>query len=42
VDVEALQKNVDIQHALGFLKEPLNVKSYVDMSLAEEAGKRAK
>jgi hypothetical protein len=42
VDVEALQKNVDVQRELGFLKEPLNVKSYVDMSLVEEAGKRAK
>jgi hypothetical protein len=42
VDVDALQKNVDVQHELGFLKEPLNVKSYVDMSLIEEAGKRMK
>jgi sulfonate transport system substrate-binding protein len=42
VDVDALQKNVDVQHELGFLKEPLIVKPYVDMSLVEEAGKRSK
>jgi len=40
VDVAALQKNVDVQHELGFLKNRLDVKPYVDMSLAEEAGKR--
>jgi sulfonate transport system substrate-binding protein len=40
VDVDALQNNVDVQHELGFLKEPLNVKSYVDMSLIKEAGRR--
>jgi NitT/TauT family transport system substrate-binding protein len=42
VDVDALQKNVDVQHELGFLKEPLIVKPYVDLSLVEEAGKRSK
>jgi sulfonate transport system substrate-binding protein len=42
VDIEALQKNIDVQHELGFLREPLNVKGYVDMSLVEEAGKRMK
>jgi ABC-type nitrate/sulfonate/bicarbonate transport system substrate-binding protein len=40
VDVAALQKNVDVQHALGFLPRPLDVKPYVDMSLAEAAGRR--
>ena len=40
VDVEALQKNVEIQHQLGFLKEPMEVAKYVDMSLAQEAAAR--
>jgi NitT/TauT family transport system substrate-binding protein len=40
VDVAALQRNVDVQHELGFLKAPLDVKKYVDMSLVEEAAKR--
>jgi NitT/TauT family transport system substrate-binding protein len=40
VDVAALQRNVDAQHELGFLKNPLDVKKYVDMSLVEEAVKR--
>jgi sulfonate transport system substrate-binding protein len=37
VDVEALQKNVDVQHKLGFLRQPLTVGPYVDMTLAQEA-----
>jgi NitT/TauT family transport system substrate-binding protein len=40
VDVAALQRNVDVQHDLGFLKNPLDVKPYVDMSLVDEAAKR--
>lgn len=40
VDVAALQRNVDVQRELGFLKAPLDVKKYVDMSLVEEAAKR--
>ena len=42
VDVAALQKNVDVQHQLGFLPKPLDVKPYVDMSLATEAARRLK
>lgn len=40
VDVAALQKNVDVQHQLGFLKNHLEVSPYVDMSLVEAAAKR--
>ena len=42
VDVEALQKNVDVQHQLGFLKQPLDVRPYVDMTLAQEAVARGR
>ncbi len=40
VDVAALQKNVDAQHQLGFLKAPIDVAKYVDPSLAKEAAQR--
>ncbi len=40
VDVAALQKNVDVQHEVGFLKNRLDVAPYVDMSLVDEAAKR--
>lgn len=40
LDVGALQRNIDVQHELGFLKNRLDVKKYVDMSLVEEAAKR--
>jgi NitT/TauT family transport system substrate-binding protein len=42
VDAAALQKNVDVQHDLGFLKARLDVKPYIDPSLAAEAAKRLK
>jgi hypothetical protein len=31
---------VDVQQELGFLKNRINIKPYVDMSLVEEAAKR--
>ena len=40
LDVAALQKNIDAQRELGFLKSGLDVKPYVDPSLVEEAAKR--
>lgn len=40
IDLAALQKNLDVQHELGFLKNPMNAKPFVDMSLIEEAAKR--
>jgi NitT/TauT family transport system substrate-binding protein len=42
VDAAALQKNVDVQHELGFLKAKLDVAPYVDPSLAAEAAARLK
>src|SRR6266571_7967389 len=32
-DLDALQSNIDLQHQLGFLKAPLDVKKYADFSL---------
>lgn len=40
LDVAALQKNIDAQRALGFLKTDMRAATYVDMSLVEEAAKR--
>ncbi len=37
-----LQKNIDLQHDLGFLKGKIDVKKYADLSLVEEAAKRVK
>jgi sulfonate transport system substrate-binding protein len=42
VDTAILQKNLDVQHELGLVKNPIDAKRYVDMSLVEEAGKRLK
>lgn len=40
VDAASLQKNVDVQQQLGFLKTHLDVKPYVEPGLAREAAKR--
>jgi sulfonate transport system substrate-binding protein len=42
VSPATLQKNLDLQHQYGFLKTPLDVKHYVDMSYIDEAAKRLK
>ena len=39
-NLEALQANLDLQHQLGYLRTPLNVKEYADLSVIEEAGLR--
>jgi ABC-type nitrate/sulfonate/bicarbonate transport system substrate-binding protein len=39
-DLDALQANVDLQHQLGFLRSPLEVKKYADLSIVKEAGQR--
>jgi sulfonate transport system substrate-binding protein len=39
-DLEALQANVDLQHQLGFLRSPLDVKKYADLSIVTEAAQR--
>lgn len=41
-DLKALQRNIDLQQQLGFLHSKLDVKKYADLSLVEEAAKRAK
>jgi sulfonate transport system substrate-binding protein len=42
VDVESLQRSIDVQQSVGFLKAKLDIKKYVDMSYAQEAVKRIK
>ena len=42
VSAEILQRNLDAQHELGFLKAPIDVKPYIDMSYIDEAAKRFK
>ena len=38
--VAFLQANIDLEHQLGFLRLPLEVKRYSDNSIAEEAARR--
>jgi NitT/TauT family transport system substrate-binding protein len=39
-NLEALQRNIDLQHKLGFLKTAFDVKKHADLSIVEEAAKR--
>jgi sulfonate transport system substrate-binding protein len=39
-DLDALQKNVDLTHDLGFVKASFDVKAHSDLSLIQEAAKR--
>lgn len=39
-DLKALQANVDLEKKLGFIRSPLDVKSYADLSLVKEAARR--
>lgn len=39
-DIEAIQRNIDTQHELGLLKEPLKVDGYVDLGIVKEAVER--
>ena len=41
-NLDALQSNIDMTHALGFIKAKLDVRKYTDLSLAQEAAKRLK
>jgi ABC-type nitrate/sulfonate/bicarbonate transport system substrate-binding protein len=36
-DLDALQKNVDLQQQLGFIRKTIDVKNYTDLSLVKEA-----
>ena len=39
-NLDALQKNVELTHELGFTKATFDVKKYSDLSIVEEAAKR--
>ncbi|MGE5268054.1 MAG: ABC transporter substrate-binding protein [Thiohalocapsa sp.] len=39
-DLDALQRNVDLQKELGFIRKSVDVKKYADLSIVEEAAKR--
>jgi ABC-type nitrate/sulfonate/bicarbonate transport system substrate-binding protein len=41
-DLATLQSNIDVQRDLGFLKGPLDVQKYADLSLVREAAQRLK
>jgi NitT/TauT family transport system substrate-binding protein len=41
-DLDSLQRAVDIQRELGFLKSRVDVKSHADLSIVHEAGRRLK
>jgi NitT/TauT family transport system substrate-binding protein len=41
-DLDALQSNINTAHQLGFVKAPLDIKKYSDLSLAKEAAQRLK
>jgi sulfonate transport system substrate-binding protein len=41
-DLAALQSNIDVQRDLGFLKGPLDVQRYADLSMVREAAQRLK
>jgi NitT/TauT family transport system substrate-binding protein len=41
-DLVSIQRSVDMLKEFNFLKEPLDVKKYADLSLIEDAAKRIK
>jgi sulfonate transport system substrate-binding protein len=41
-NLEALQRNIDTTRDLGFVKKPLDIQKYADLSLVKEAAKRLK
>jgi sulfonate transport system substrate-binding protein len=41
-DLAALQANIDVQRDLGFLKGPIDVQKYTDLSIVREAAQRLK
>jgi sulfonate transport system substrate-binding protein len=42
VDVESLQRSIDVQQSTGFLKSKMDIKKYVDMSFVKQALDRMK
>jgi NitT/TauT family transport system substrate-binding protein len=41
-DLAALQRNADVMQDLGFIKQKVDIKAHSDLSLVQEAAKRAK
>jgi NitT/TauT family transport system substrate-binding protein len=41
-DLDALQRNVDMTHELGFARGSVDIKTHSDLSLIQEAAKRLK
>jgi NitT/TauT family transport system substrate-binding protein len=41
-DLKALQSNINLTHQLGFIKAPMDVSKYTDLSLVQDAAKRLK
>jgi len=41
-DLDALQANVKLQHELGLIKAPLDIRKHADLSIVQEAVKRLK
>ena len=41
-DPKSLQKNINDMHRLGFLKNTLDLKKHMDLSIADDAMKRVK
>jgi NitT/TauT family transport system substrate-binding protein len=41
-NLDALQRNVDMTHDLGFIRAKLDVRKYTDLSIVQEAAKRLK
>jgi NitT/TauT family transport system substrate-binding protein len=39
-NLEALQSNIDLEREEGFIRAPIDIRKYVDLSLIEEAAKR--
>ncbi len=39
-DIDALQRNIDTQQSLGFLKSGIDVKKYADLSFIQEAARK--
>ena len=41
-DLDSFQHAIDVQQKMGFLKHPIDVKKYADLSLVKEAAARIK
>ena len=41
-DLKALQANIDLTHQLGFIKAPMDVSKYTDLTMVQDAAKRLK